>query len=74
MEYFAAVDNDAAEDQDGRKDKHETHFCQTQCKKTTRKKKLGGILYYSRQNIKMKYCRSRQKRDEVKKDGWEGER
>lgn len=69
------VDNDAAEDQDGRKGKHETHFCQTQCKKTTTTKgKLGGILYYSRQNIKMKYCRSRQKRGEVKEDGKEGER
>lgn len=43
-------------------------------KKTRRKEKLGGILYYSRRNIKMKYCRSRQKRGEVKEDGKEGER
>lgn len=43
-------------------------------KNPTRKEKLGGILYYSRQNIKMKYCRLRQKRNEVKEDGMEGER
>lgn len=40
MEYFAAVGNDAAEDQDGRKGKHETHFCQTQCKRNNKKREV----------------------------------